>query len=163
MDRRRLCPRRKFLGQPEQQVIQLHPEQDRGNEYRGNEIYPSYTVLRNGTRPAVFFSFFGAGALASASSEGSSETWRRGGADPFRAPLFTPFLRPPRLEAEGALVEGPSEAFRLPESGGEVGSGGTMLSGTASMINTRQSSLELSESREMKGILRRGLEAGFGR
>ena len=76
--------------------------------------------------------------------------------------------RPPRLEAEGALVEGPSaaeveRAFRLPESGGELGSGGTMLSGTASMINSRQSSLELSESREMKGILRRGLEAGFGR
>jgi hypothetical protein len=65
-------------------------------------------------------------------------------------------------------VEGPSaaeveRAFRLPESGGELGSGGIMLSGTASMINSRQSSLELSESREMKGILRRGLEAGFGR
>ena len=94
--------------------------------------------------------------------------WRRGGADPFRAPVFTPFLRPPRLEDEGALVEGPSAAevgcaFRLPESGGEVGSGGTMLSGTASMINTRQPSLELSESRETKGILRRGLEAGCGR
>ena len=98
----------------------------------------------------------------------SSETWRRGGADPFRALFFTPFLRPPRLEAEGALVEGPSaaevgRAFRLPESGGELGSGGTMLSGTASVINTRQSSLELSESRETKGILRRGLGAGFGR
>ena len=65
-------------------------------------------------------------------------------------------------------MEGPSaaevgRAFRLPESGGESGSGGTMLSGTASMINTRQSSLEVSESREMKGILRQGLEAGFGR
>ena len=65
-------------------------------------------------------------------------------------------------------MEGPSgvelePAFRLPESGGEFGSGGSMLSGTASMINSRQSSLELSESRETKGILRRGLEAGFGR
>ena len=111
---------------------------------------------------------FAAGALTSASSEGSSEAWRRGGADAFRAPCFLPCLRPPRLEAEGALVEGPSaaeveRAFRLPESGGEFGSGGIMVSGTASMINSRQSSLELSESREMKGILRRGLEAGFGR
>ena len=64
-------------------------------------------------------------------------------------------------------MEGPSVAedgaFRLPESEGGVGSGGNTLSGTASMINSRQSSLELSESREMKGILRRGLEAGFGR
>ena len=135
---------------------------------RESEAYPSYTALWNGLRTTVFFNLFAAGALASASSEGSSEAWRRGGADAFRAPCFLPFLRPPRLEAEGALVEGPSaaeveRAFRLPESGGELVSGGTMLSGTASVINTRQSSLELSESREMKGILRRGLEAGFGR
>ena len=64
---------------------------------------------------------------------------------------------------EGPSVAEVGRAFRLPESEGGVGSGGIMLSGTASIINTRQSSLELSESREMKGILRRGLEAGFGR
>ena len=142
-------------------------KKDRKKEHRGNETYPSYTALWKGLRTTVVFSFFAAGALASASSEGPSEVRRRGGADAFRALCFFP-LRPPRLEAEGASVDGPSaagveRAFRLPESGGELGSGGTMVSGTASMINSRQSSLELSESREMKGILRRGLGAGFGR